>query len=59
MNEVFSTRRKQVTNRLYIAVFFKENLYSACHFASICAAMCLLKFFQVQGKHFRLKVFLL
>ena len=39
------------TNRLYIVVFCLKNLSSACHFASVCAAMSLLKFFQVQGKY--------
>ena len=40
--------RKQVTNRLYIAVLFK-NLSWACYFASVYAAMSLLELFQVQG----------
>ena len=30
--------------------FLLENLSWACHFASVCAAMSLLKFFHVQGK---------
>ena len=43
-----ATSQKQVINRLYIAVFVK-NLSWACYFASVYAAMSLLKLFQVQG----------
>ena len=58
MNEMFSTRRfcewRRRENRWQIVFTLPfvllENLSWACHFANVCAAMSLLKFFQVQGK---------
>jgi len=35
---------------LHCRFFIIKTLFSACNFASVCAAMSLLKFFQVQRK---------
>ena len=45
-----ATSQTQLTNHLYIALFLLENLSSACYFASVCAVISLLKFFEVQVK---------
>ena len=56
MNEAFSTRqfcewrrRKNRWQIVFTLPFLLEDLSWACYFASVYAAMSLLKLFQVQG----------